>query len=88
LVKPVGQSAAAVPVPGVVGVVGVVGAVGVVGGKAPTPGEATLSAPPPQAARAVALIDMISRFLRVVPVILLSAVAMNCPGAGCPQIPP
>ena len=66
-----------------------VGVVGVDGGKAPSPGEATLSAPPPQAARAMALIDMISRFLRVVvPVILVSAVALNCAGAGFPQIPP
>jgi hypothetical protein len=37
----------------------------------------------------MALIEVISRFLRVVvPVILLSAVALNCAAAGCPQISP
>ena len=59
------------------------------GGKAPSPGEATSDAPPPQAARAMALSDMIRRFRRlVVPVILLSAVAMKFAGAGQSQVSP
>ena len=89
LVKPVGQSLAAEPEPPEPPPLPPPEPPPFDGGKAPSPGEATSDAPPPQAARAMALSDMIRRFLRlVVPVILLSAVAMKFAGAGQSQVSP